>query len=203
MTIQMAKGDRNDPEWAWYWDEADKEERWMSWAQDPFDLFTLTERVEDRYLPPAGENDPYRVAFQQIARWLPDRYRIPVVAQYAAGGRGRSNPRSDLYRSRGIVQSSWVTRLDNAERYIRAIGPVYHRMEKECPGSGSLEATLKRVQWPETLRARVQAGTTAQAATMIRWSQSTIHDRCSTMAKSEPIVAVLMRLKAKDQRNLQ
>ena len=193
----MAKGDRNDPEWAWYWDEADKDERVLSFAQDPSTFWDLTERVESQYLPPAGADDPYRVAFQQIALWLPDRYREPIVAQYAAGGRGRSNPRADLYTSRGIVQSSWVSRLDNAERYIRVIGPVYHCMEKERPGSGSLEATLKRVRWPETLRVRVKAGTTAGAADMIRWSQSTIHQRCSIMAKSEPIVAVLMRLKAK------
>jgi hypothetical protein len=193
----MAKGDRNDPAWAWYWEEADKEEKEVSWALDPNTLFFLTQRVEDQYLPPAGENDPFKRAFREITRWLPDRYRDPICAQYQAGGRGRGNPRADLYRSRGIVQSSWVTRLDNAERYIRAIGPVYHRMEKECPGSGSLEAALQRVQWPETLRARVRAGTTAKAAALIPWSQTTIHERCATMAKSEPIVAVLMRLKRK------
>ena len=196
------KGDRNDPEWAWYWEENDAEVPWTNApCADPHNNWrhdAIETRIEARYIPPAPASDEHRKEFRRILRWLPSAYRIAVQVQYSAGGRGKRAPWA--YGHAGLPQSTWSDRVRMGEEFITNLAPIYREAERRKPGWGSYREALKRVHWPDILSARVDTGGTLSASMEVDVSQSTVHKRCQIMAEDEPMVRAIMAWRRKTGR---
>ncbi len=172
MVKFMDAGSRDDPQWAWYWEEVEKEAALDAAGRkdvvtSPIPLLLLTERVEARYAPPAPYSSPIRRDFRRIVRWIPLIEREIITFAYTTGKpRGSSLWSSFNQKHRScegdvpVTQQTWSTGLKRAEEWVVHLAGTY----RECAPKNTLRGALKRVEWPDVLTAYVDAGSTAKAS---------------------------------------
>lgn len=200
MVALMDAGSRDDPQWAWYWEEVEKEAALDAAGRkdvcgSPVTLLLLTERVEARYAPPSPYSAPIRRDFRRIVRWLPLIEREIITFAYSTGKpRGLSLWSSFNQKHRScegdvpLTQQTWSTGLKRAEEWVVHLAGTY----RECAPKNTLRGALKRVEWPDVLTAYVDAGSTLKAARTAGCVQDTVWRRVRAMAETEPMVAALM-----------
>lgn len=204
MTAGFERGSRQDPEWAWYWAEADREEQRGhkgSWGSvDPLSYRVQTLTADDMGpLAPLGEAAAAPIAeVALVLRWLPLRLRLPYERQVEAGGRRRDAKAAQ--EALGIEQSAWSHRIDTAEEWIGHLAPIARRMAAQGLDP-SFEAAVETARWPQILRAVVDSASTPAAAVALGLAQSTVWSRWVRMGTDSPMIAGLIEWRSINRSN--
>ena len=194
MGSDLIPGSREDPEWAWYWQEADSDDfGYFSRSFYPNGDFReglITESLESGSL--RDPNPVFPGKFREVALWLPKRLRIPLIKQYDAGGPRRW---CRAYKDLGIPQSTWADRVGQGEKMIIYLAPFLR--DTTGPGCSPAKAAL-RSEWPKVFRAYVEEGSTLRASAILPNCQAVVHKRVRKMSGEDPILKALMDWRQRD-----
>lgn len=132
------RGDRKDPEWAWYWAEVDAETKRTAYGVIPPEAIDLHKREKfwDAFATTSDpERDPWRKDFLVMAQWLSAKQQKILATAYPGGERVSSG-----WKTLSISQAKWAQALISSEARLVQIAIAW----KAAPLSKrTLEGALK------------------------------------------------------------